>query len=277
MPKWKELKQQVLASTQQDSHGESSTKKFLQSLRDEFGSKERIPLNQQHDMSLEHVGYIDNFQVVQADKDGKEWNLVGDVHFHDVEIDEAMQGFSYSVTEDMRGDIKNRQIGVYVPFPYYKDQELLSDLTNVESGIVSGAWRKKAADPATVSLIISFALFAVAPAYTNYWNNKVSPLLNKLLSKLKMNHSVEYIQTSEGPLGETFGIYFIPVRGKENECLTLNLVLDGIRIANDHIAADDLAAKRGVHLVKLIYSDDKKTYELKTVEYQDGSVVKYNR
>lgn len=275
MAKWKELKQQVLASTHQDSQGEKNTKESLLSLCEQFRSKERLPLNQHHDMSLEHVGYIENIQVVQADKDGKEWNLVGDVYFYDVDIDEALKGFSYSITEDILGDASNRQVGVYVPFPYYQDQKVLEELANIGSGIVAGAWRKKAADPATVSLIISFALFVAAPAYTNYWNNKVSPLLKQLLARMGGNHSVEYVQTSQGRLGETYGIYFIPLRGKEHECLTLKLVLDGIRIAKNHVAADELAAQKGVHLVKLIFSGEKYSYELKTIEYQDGSVVKH--
>ena len=64
-----------------------------------FNSKERVPLNQQHEMSLDTVGYIDNFKVVQAGVNKDEWNLVGDVYFHDVDIDEALKGFSYSVTQ----------------------------------------------------------------------------------------------------------------------------------------------------------------------------------
>jgi hypothetical protein len=224
-------------------------------------------------MSLEPVGYINNFRVVPADEEGKEWSLVGDVYFHDVEIDEALRGFSYSIIEDMRGNCEDRQLGVYVPFPYYNDDSLLSALTTVESGIVAGAWRKKAAAPDTVSLIISFVLFLAGPAYTDYWNKKVSPLLAQLRSLLGASHSVQYVQTSRGPLGETFGIYFIPPSGSDHEYLTLSLIMEGIRAAERHVASDDLAAKKGVHLVKMGFSN--KAYGLQSVEYQDGSIVKH--
>lgn len=273
MAKWKELKRQVLAGTQVDSQGETNTKESLINLCESFNSKTRLPLNQQHDMSLDHAGYIDNFDVVPADDEGKDWHLIGDVHFHDMEIDEVLNGFSYSVTEDLEGEKENRMVGVYVPYPYYQDKEILQDLATTAPGIVSGAWRKKAADPGTVSLIISFALFAAAPAYTNFWNEKISPLVGKLLKKLSDRHSMQYVQTAEGPQGEIFGIYFIPERGNEQECLTLQLIMGGTQTVEAYVASDDLAAQKGVHMVRLIYSQEQHAYRMKSIEYQDGSVI----
>lgn len=273
MTKWKELKRQVLAGTKVDSQGERNTKEFLVRLCESFNSKDRLPLNQRHDMSLDHAGYIDNFNVVPAGDQENEWNLIGDVHFHDMEIDEALNGFSYSVVEDLEGSNDNRMVGVYVPYPYYQDKEVLKDLAATSPGIVSGAWRKKAADPGTVSLIISFALFVTAPAYTNFWNEKISPLLSKLLKKLSDGHSAQYVQTSEGPQGEVFGIYFIPESGNELECLTFQLIMDGIEMVKAYVAADDLSARKGVHLVRLIYSVEQDAYQMKSIEYQDGSVI----
>lgn len=276
MAKWKTLKDQVLAGTLVDLQGERNTKEFLVSLCQAFASKERVPLNQHHDMSLEPVGYINNFRVVPADAEEKEWKLVGDVYFHDVDIDEALKGFSYSMIEDMHGNCADRQLGVYVPFPFYNDKSLLGALTAVESGIVAGAWRKKAADPDTVSLIISFILFLAAPAYTDYWNKKVSPLLAQLRSRLGDRHSIQYVQTNQGPKGEIFGIYFIPPPGKEDEFLTLAFVMEGIRTVERYVATDDLAAKKGVHLVKMVFLNERNAYGLQSVEYQDGSVVKHS-
>lgn len=275
MAKWKTLENQILAGTLVDSQGERNTKEFLLSLCAALSTKTRFPLGQKHDMSLEPVGYIDNFRVVPANKEGKEWNLVGDVYFHDVEIDDALKGFSYSICQDIQGDRSERQISVYVPFPYYNDESLLTDLTSPGSGIVAGAWRKKAAETDTVSLIVSSVLFLAAPAYTNFWNEKVSPLIAKLQSRLKGNHSIQYVQTSQGHLGETFGIYFIPQYGKEDECLTLSLITDGIQAADQHVARDDLAVQKGVHLVKMIFSGSENTYVIKSIEYQDGSVVNH--
>jgi len=273
--KWNEIKNQILASTQLDSQGERQTKKSLESLCELFKKKQRLPLNQQHDMNLDAVGYIDNFRVVPSSDGENEWSLIGDVYFHDVELDEALKGFSYSITEDMQGNLSKKEVGVYVPYPFYQNDGVLKALAATGDGVVSGAWRKKAADPGTVSLVVSFVLFVAAPAYTNYWNNKISPLLKELVSNLKNGKSTEYAQVSKGHLGETYGIYFVPPRGTDSKYLTLSLIIDGIRAAENHVNGDDLAKNKGVHLVKLVYSNDHSAYQLKSVEYNDGSIVNH--
>lgn len=275
MTKWNEIKNQILASTQLDSQGERQTKKSLESLCELFKKKQRLPLNQQHDMNLDAVGYIDNFRVVPSSDGENEWSLIGDVYFHDVELDEALKGFSYSITEDMQGNLSKKEVGVYVPYPFYQNDGVLKALAATGDGVVSGAWRKKAADPGTVSLVVSFVLFVAAPAYTNYWNNKISPLLKELVSNLKNGKSTEYAQVSKGHLGETYGIYFVPPRGTDSKYLTLSLIIDGIRAAENHVNGDDLAKNKGVHLVKLVYSNDHSAYQLKSVEYNDGSIVNH--
>ena len=98
-------------------------------------------------------------------------------------------------------------------------------------------------------------------------------MIGKLLQKLSDGHSAQYVQTFEGPRGEVFGIYFIPERGNELECLTLQLIMDGIEMAEAYVASDDLSTRKGVHLVRLIYSVEQEAYQMKSIEYQDGSVI----
>lgn len=143
MANWKELKRQILAGTKEDSQGESNTREFLESLCKRFSARGRIPLGQQHDMSKESIGYIENFSVVPSMSDSEHWDLVGDVHFHDVDIDEAMRGFSYSANIDMVGDIQDKELAAYLPYPHYGDEKLLGAISSVEDGIVAGAWKKK--------------------------------------------------------------------------------------------------------------------------------------
>lgn len=275
MTEWKEIQGQVLASTQLDSQRERHTKESLLSLRKSFSRRQRLPLYQQHDASLDSVGYIENFRVVPTDSRETEWHLIGDVYFHDVELDEALRGFSYSVTEDLQGDFSSKEVGVYVPYPFYQDNDFLRNLARTSEGIVAGAWRKKAADPGDISLIVSLLLFTASPAYANFWNNKISPLLRELVDNVKTGKSVEYVQTSKGNLGETYGIYFIPPRGTDSKYLTLSLVMDGIHLAEEYIRHDSLAQSKGVYLVKLEYSQAKSAYQLASVEYSDGSVLKH--
>ncbi len=137
--KWKSINGQVLASTCLDRQGERVDKAFLDKLCENFSKHKKLPLNQSHDMTLMDVGYIENFSVVK-DGDGKEeWCLIGDVYFHDVEIDEALKGFSYSITDDLKGDFSNREIGVYLPYPYYNDEEFLDNLAEIKNRIVAGS------------------------------------------------------------------------------------------------------------------------------------------
>ena len=273
MPKWKTLKGQILAGTMEDSQGERNTKEFLVTLCDTFNSKIKFPLNQQHDMSMDTVGYIDNFNVVPSKNDPDEWNIIGDVYFHDVDIDEALNGFSYSSTEVIKGDVENKQLGIYLPYPSYNDPNLVDNLLSTGNGIVVGAWKKKCADPVSTSLIISFALFITAPAYTNFWNNMISPLLNSWYENFKNGESIEFVQTGTGHLEETFGIYFLPAKGKEKKCLTDYKIINGLFLTKKHIDNDKFAKDKGVNLVRLIYSEENNQFELKSVEYQDGSII----
>jgi hypothetical protein len=275
MIEWKELKNQILAGTKEDSQGETNTKEFLLSLKASFNARGKIPLGQQHDMSKEAVGYINNFDVIPDKADESYWNLVGDVYFHDADIDSALRGFSYSTNIDIVGDLENKQVAVYVPFPYYNSKDLLGEIVEVSEGVSAGAWKKKNASPEYISLAISLALFVAAPAYTNLWNTKISPVLAKLKSKLGNSHSTDFIQVAKGSLDETYGIYFIPERGNEENCFTLKNIIAGIEMVNRHIADDDLAREKGVHIVKLKYSIQSQTFELIVVEYLDGSVINH--
>lgn len=273
MARWENIKNQILAGTLEDAQGERNTKNFLDSLCESFNSKGRIPLNQQHDMSLQSVGYIENFKVIAAGNDQKEWNLVGDVYFHDIDIDEAMRGFSYSITEDIRGDFDNQKVSVYLPFPLYNDQAIFDDLIESGEGIVVGAWRKKSANPDEIALVMGIVLFVAGPWYNNFWNNTLTPLFTRLLENIGPGKSFDYVQTAKGHLDETYGIYFIPVRGKENDCFLFGKIMHGMNLATTYLANDAMAKSRGVHLVRLIFSEALDTYELKMIEYQDGSVV----
>lgn len=270
MGKWKSIKGQVLASTRLDSQGESQTIESLNRLAALFSKHGRMPLHQHHDMTLESVGHIENFSVIQDGTDPSHWVLIGDVSFRDVDLDEALRGFSYSITDQLVGN-KKPSAAVFLPYPYYNDTSLLSDLTKDQPNIAAGAWRKKGADPDQISLIVGFVLFIAAPAYTNYWNSTLAPLFSKLRSSLTKVRSVEFCQTLTGLRGETYAAYFIPPRGGSTDLITLPLVVDALERITTFINVDPLAQERGVHLVKLSHHGSR--YEITSVQYLDGSIV----
>jgi hypothetical protein len=273
MPTWQSVLGQTLASTKEDSQGESSTREILVGLCASFNRRKKVPLNQKHDRSLPPVGYIENFQVIEDGADAKNWKLVGDVHFHDVGIDEALRGFSYSANLDICGLGQDKLVGVYVPFPHYNDFNLLEDIASIGKGVVSGAWKQKCADPSAVSLLITFALFSAGPAYTNLWNNKISPALKKLGERIGSEGRIELVQVAMGPSGESYGIYFLTRPGVSG--FLFPEIVAGINLAESTIANDQLAQCRSVHMVKLKYSEDAAAFQLHSVEYGDGSVVNH--
>ncbi len=273
MAKWQNIKSQIIASTVNDSQGETSTKEFLDKLCKLFSYRERITLHQKHDMSLDTVGFVENFKVIQSTSSEKDWNLVGDINFHDIELDEALKGISYSMTEDMIGETSKKSIAVYLPFPLYKNDYLINDLFLSDDGLVVGAWRKKAASPEQVALIFSVVTFLIGPAYNEFWNSKISPLINRVMIKMGLGFSVDFVQTTEGFKGEQFGIYFIPVRGKESESFEGFRIEQAFKLVSDYLDTDESAKKIGVHLVKLICTEPNFFYELRTIEYLDGTSV----
>jgi len=226
-------------------------------------------------MSKEAVGHINNFDVIPDKTDESHWNLVGDIYFHDVDIDSALRGFSYSVNIDITGDLENKEVAVYVPFPHYNSSDLLEEIVELSDGISAGAWKKKNASPDYISLAISLALFVAAPAYTNIWNTKISPVLSKLKDRLGNSHSTDFVQVAKGHLEEIYGIYFIPERGREEGCFILEKIIAGIELVNRHVANDEIAREKGLHIVKLKYSLRSQEFELIVVEYLDGSIINH--
>jgi hypothetical protein len=275
MTRWKNTKGQVLATTNQDGQGEVHTRESLNVLRDKMAKSGRLPLNQQHDLSLDTVGYIENFEVKPNESDPNEYALTGDIYFHDVDLDEALQGFSYSITEKLVGP-EQAEVAVYLPHPFYNDLSLLEDFANIGVWVSSGAWRKKSLDPATVSLVISLVLFATAPLYTNFWNKKVAPVLEGLRERLGDDHSVDFAQMHCGPSGKTYAAYFIPPRGSSCGYLTVDKVFDGNERLDAMIQEDELAISRGVHLARLTFSEDTGRFEITSIQYSDGSVINHN-
>src|SRR5258708_868392 len=108
------IRGQVLASTCIDSQGERFDKAFL----DELAAKTpgRMPLNQQHEMKLPTVGFVENLRV-QKIPDSEDWELVGDVTYEGTAP--ALGGFSFSTTRIVHRATAQQHLSLYVSFPHY--------------------------------------------------------------------------------------------------------------------------------------------------------------
>lgn len=147
----KTIKNQTLAATRLDSQGErKNTKEALESFAALYAGR-RMPLNQQHDLSLNSPGYVENVCVIPDAGSPGDWSLVGDVYFDGDALEIPVGGFSISFLEVLRKGNTQDIINVYLPYPYYNDSTLIDEV--FEEGFISvGRWAKKAADP---TLIVS--------------------------------------------------------------------------------------------------------------------------
>ncbi|WP_027370109.1 hypothetical protein [Desulfovermiculus halophilus] len=263
---------QTISSTHEDSQGEKNTKEFLLALAERFG--ERIPLHQHHDMRLETLGYLKNFKVVPDEESSGEWLLKADVYFSCETIDEALGGFSYSITEPISDNFDVAKYQIYLPWPHYNNQDLIDELLSEDKDLAVGKWRKKTVDPDTVGLIYNVAIFMFAPLWTNVYNNHVAPMIKKLFSKTQnlksKGLSIDFIQQAGDFKGELIQIQFIPDRGNEEKCLKEQLVYEGLKKVENFLKTGPDANTVGIVRVKLMYDIFINQYRLIHVQYKSG-------
>jgi hypothetical protein len=159
---------QTVGSTHIDSQGEKIPKRILE----KFAQQERLPLSQNHQPEKPSIGYMENFRVVPDAANEGEWLLKADIYFTEepTDIEIVLGGFSWSITEIIEEYKTPIDSGyaVYLPYPYYDDEVLLCKLHNEDEHLSLGRWYKKSADPATISLAVSFILFVISPVWTKF-------------------------------------------------------------------------------------------------------------
>ncbi|MGD0277482.1 MAG: hypothetical protein ABSB79_15800, partial [Syntrophales bacterium] len=181
MIKMKYILNQTISGTREDSHGEKQTKEFLEKLCRVLGK--RCPLYQQHDMQKNNIGYVENFRVVPDEDYPGEWLLKGDVYYTCNNVDDALKGFSYSFTVLHEDSPNHAEYSVYIPYPYYNDQNLILYLK--DKSIAFGYWYKKAAEQINVALIVTGINLLIAPLWKQVYDETVAPHIKKILREMK--------------------------------------------------------------------------------------------
>jgi hypothetical protein len=177
----KVIKGQILAGTRVDSHGERVPKAVLDSFAEQYAGK-RMPLNQQHDLSLVSPGFVENLRVVPDERNRGDWSLVGDVSYDGESVQSAIGGFSISFLEIFRRSEAQELFFVYLSYPHYNDAALVDEL--FEDGFVSvGRWAKKAADPVTVGLVGAAAVFFLKPVWEDLYKTQIAPHVYRFFSE----------------------------------------------------------------------------------------------
>jgi hypothetical protein len=271
----KHIIQQIIASTNEDSHGERVSKEFLEKICRSHANK-KLPLHQQHDMSKETIGYCENFNLVYDDKT-EEYHLKTDIYFTCETIDEAMRGFSWSYIEGLTPNYETSEYRICLPYPFYNDQALITNFTDADPSLGIGAWRKKALDPNTIALLFSGVCFALGPMWNNIYNDHVAPNIKNLFTQYKQLEekglTADFVQTIIGNLDEEFGVHFVPDRSNEKESFTISTISQGLSEVHSFLKEDQKSKTIGIYRIKLFYNSSSGKYEIFHAEYLDGTDI----
>jgi hypothetical protein len=268
------IKGQTLFSTLEDSQGERRDKQFLEEILKDMPP--RYPLGQHPDAGLPSIGYIDNFRVEQIPDQPGEWRLVGDVHIENGVNWSKGGGFSYSTTEIIQKQPNG--VGVlYVPYPFYRDEKVIEELLSYDPQLNAGRWIKKAADPHTITLIVTLTLWTLTPLWKRVFDEGVWPFLERVLVNYRNGRfkdiPFDYGSTATGRHGEKVNIQLIPDRRNCGQTFTKELVKDGLAKAIKLIAEDKKGATVPIKLIKLYYHDQHEGYRVNSILYADGDEI----
>jgi hypothetical protein len=267
------MRNQVLMTTHVDSQGERCDRQMLQDIVDRMPP--RYPLGQHHDAALPSRGYIENFRLEELVSEPGQWQVVGDVHIEDDLDFSKFGGFSYSSTEIAKKSTGDSIGALYIPYPLYKDQAILDEITSYDPALSAGRWIKKNADPSKFTFLVTFILFVLTPAWKKIFDERVWPFLINVIDRKEegsiKNSPFEYVAIASDEAGRNINIYFIPDRNRCKDTFSKVLVKAGMEKAIDFLHADDKAIQIGADTLKLYYHDDKVGYKIFFIQYRDGT------
>ncbi|WP_020411207.1 hypothetical protein [Microbulbifer variabilis] len=269
------FKDQCLAGTSKDKQGEKVPREILQGFVDSYKGKKQS-INQQHELHLEQIGYVENLRLIESPNEEGEFNLIGDVSCDIDKLSTVVGGFSIFYLEKSHEASNDEDFSVYLPFPHYNDEGLIQELLENQSSSV-GKWVKKAADPATTALIGSFLFFAFAPVWDDTYKNHLAPrltvFLKSALKKLRSkNINTNLIQKIEVD-GKFVQIVLIPNKDDEESCYTERKLINAMYEVHKHLKSDSNRAD--IDSVFMHFDREKDKFDLHRVEYSGGRVVNH--
>jgi len=271
----KQLFNQIIGSTNIDSQGEKIPKRILEDLC-EPGI---IPLQQNHLPEKNSIGYISNLHLEQDVVYPDEWFLKGDITFTSEpdNIDLALGGFSWSITElfDEYKGYEDNSYALYISFPGYNDNDLLSSLAKIDPKLSLGRWYKKSADSTQVSLLVGFIYFLLGPSWGKVYDKDIWPMLQNIFSKITQTKTSKTARTDFVQLVKIneniVNIYFIPDDLDMAVSYRKNKIVRAINDV-DAFCKNDNDSKLGYKTIKLLWSRPDAKFLIKTVEYRNGSM-----
>jgi hypothetical protein len=274
MSSYEIIKNQIVAGTGMDNHGENYSKDFFEDLLASLPP--RLPLHAQHQMSKETSGYLQNFRLVPHEG---EWVVIADVFINEGYSSPDLGGFSFSATQPMAGNLESPLNLVYLPYPAYNDQELIGELLREDPNLMVGKWIKKGLSDLQIGLIASTVCLLIGPEWDIQYKENVRPAINELLtyvSKLRARKiPVDLVQQVDFA-GKTVQLYFIPERANsdaEAESLKIENFECGYRKAIAALESEPKSFTIGPTRVKLLFDLSVKEFKVVHIQFEDGTDV----
>lgn len=269
------IRNQILGGTSKDLQGEKLTYEFLNDFCNTLQGK-RIPLNQQHDLVLNTIGYAENLRLEKIENVDNEWNLVGDLFVDRENLEIAVGGFSISGMEIIKQEHMPDFL-LYIPYPYYNDSEFLECLS--ESKTVNlGKWIKKNSTSDAWAIFATTVVFALTPVWNDLYKTVVAPKIKEFISKelpklTKKGLSAQHVQLVDY-IGYEIEIRFIGERGREDECYSSSTIRNSIKMVKVELD-NSFSNSDPISRIILCYDKTRNSYFIHRIERDSGHVEHY--
>jgi hypothetical protein len=269
---------QVIATTNEDSHGERYDKAYLEEMLAALPA--RTPINRHHDVSKPSIGYFKNFRL--AELPSGEWAIVADVYAETTDAFEGSGGFSWSSTEPFRQNSDTPGIGIYIPWPFYNDHELVDSLLAQEQEVAVGKWVKKSLDPVALALVSPFIIMLLEPFWHKVVNEYIWPRLEAQLPKIRelwarRVASDLLFQFKDAESEKYIQVYVATERGEPGASFSEDKLQQGLQDVYSRARA--LIEKEGVHPARmnLLWNPESQSYRIVSIQYESGEVVSFHK
>jgi len=256
-----------------DSQGEQVPKHVLEGFVSKYKEKQQ-PLNQDHDIAHRNAGYIENFRLIEDSSTPGEWSLVADVYCDDSDLKVALGGFSISYLEIIKEQHSQPEFLIYLPYPHYNDETTVRAVSRGVNVNV-GKWVKKSADPATIALVGATAVFILKPVWEDFYKTQIAPKIyayfsNKYAEYKSRNIYPELLQTIEFN-GNHVQVILIPIRGSEDECVTVDYLDSAMKVAHNFLYSDSKSNE--VAKIHLYFHSKNDGFKIHRIEFINGEVL----
>lgn len=269
----KTIKNQPVASTHMDSHGEQFTLEDLEAIVLSIPAK--VPLNVDHDLSLPPCGEMSNFKVVEDPNNSGHHMVICDVQYDDEKSLPNFGGFSWSAIQDSYRNSENPQFKIYLPLPHYRNQQLIDSILDIDQDLLVGKWIKKSSTPVTIALIV----FVLKPVWDTVYKEVFEEKVKQFLK------SLQNIWPTNTPIDMSFELpieYYSPrptailSPPRNSGVIAMLTASSGIESALDYCAIDYTYSAKKISRIRLSYDTSLFNYVVRTVEYSDGEYSHIN-